>query len=48
MGGRDRHLIDEDEDEEEEDEDVYMYPSDMTPNERADFQAACRALKATE
>ena len=25
-----------------------MYPSDMTPNERADFRAACRASKATE
>ena len=48
MGGRDRHLIDNDEDEEEEEEDVYMYPGDMTPNERADFRAACRASKATE
>ena len=48
MGGRDRHLIDDDEDEEEEEEDVYMYPSDMTPDERADFRAACRASKATE
>ena len=41
MGGRDRHLIDDDEDEEEEEEeeeeDVYMYPSDMTPDERAEF-----------
>ena len=48
MGGRDRHLIDDDEDEEEEEEDVYMYPGDMTPNERADFRVACRASKATE
>ena len=47
MGGRDRHLIDNDEDEEEEEEDVYMYLSYMTPNERADFRAACRASKAT-
>ena len=50
MGGCDRHLIDddEDEDEEEEEEDVYMYPRDMTPNERAYFRAACRVSKATE
>ena len=49
MGRRDRHLIDDDdEDEEEEEEDVYMYPGDMTPDERADFRAACRASKATE
>ena len=50
MGGRDRHLIDDDddEDEEEEEEDVYMYPCDMTPDERADFRAACRTSKATE
>ena len=48
MGGRDRHLIDDDEDEEEEEEDVYMYPGDMTPDERAEFQAACRASKATK
>ena len=51
MGGRDRHLIDDDdddEDEEEEEEDVYMYPRDMTPDERADFLAAYCASKATE
>ena len=48
MGGRDRHLIDDDEDEEEEEEDVYMYPGDMTPDERDDFRAACCASKATE
>ena len=34
MGGRDKHLINDDEDEEEEEEDVYMYPGDMTPDER--------------
>ena len=45
IGGRDRHLIDDDEDEEE---DVYMYPGDMTHDERADFRAACRASKAIE
>ena len=48
MGGRDRHLIDDDKDEEKEEEDVYMYPGDMTPDERAKFQAACRASKATK
>ena len=48
MGGRDRLLIDDDEDEEEEEEDVYMYPGDMTPNERDEFRAACCASKATE
>ena len=47
MGGRDRHLIDDDEDEEEEDEDVYMYPGDITLDERVEFRAACRASKAT-
>ena len=25
-----------------------MYPGDMTPDERVDFRAACRASKATE
>ena len=48
MGGRYRHRIDDDEDKEEEEEDVYMYPGDMTPDERAYFRAACRASKATE
>ena len=37
MGGRDRHLINDDEDEKEEEKDVYMYPGDMTPDERANF-----------
>ena len=37
MGGRVRHLIDDDEDGEEEEKDVYMYPGDMTPDERAEF-----------
>ena len=48
MGGRNRHLIDDDEDEEEEEEDVYMYPGDMTPDERSEFRAACCASKASE
>ena len=46
MRGRDKHLIDNDE--EEEEEDVYMYLGDMTPNERAEFRAACRASKSSE
>ena len=29
-------------------ENVYMYPSDMTLDERAEFRAACRASKASE
>ena len=32
MGGRHQTIIDDD-DEEEGDEDVYMYPTDMHPNE---------------
>ena len=48
MGGRDKHLIDDEEDEEEEGEDVYMYPGDMTPDERAEFRTPCHALKASE
>ena len=48
MGGCNRHLIDDDEDDEEEEEDVYMYPGDMNPDERAKFQAACHASKASE
>ena len=47
MGGRDRHLIDNDEDEEEE-ENVYMYSGDMTLDERAEFRTTCRASKASE
>ena len=48
MGGCGRHLIDDDDEEEEEEEDVYMYPGEMTPDERAEFRAGCRASKATE
>ena len=45
MGGSHRHLFDDDDEEnEEEDDDVYMYPTDMNPDERA----ACRASKASE
>ena len=50
MGGRHRHLIneDEDEDEEKDEDDVYMYPTDMTPDKRAEFRAACHASKVSE
>ena len=55
MGGSHRHLFDDGEEEEEEEEedeekedDVYMYPVDMNPDERADYQAECRASKASE
>ena len=47
MGGSHRHLVDDDEDEEEED-DVYIYPVDMNPDERDDYQAACYASKANK
>ena len=55
MGGSHRHLFDDDdgdddndEENEEEDDDVYMYPTDMNPDERADYREACRASKANE
>ena len=53
MGGSHRHLFDDgDDDEEEEDEkeeeDVYMYPTDMNPDERADYRAAWHASKASK
>ena len=49
MRGRHSHLIDDDDEDEEEEEDgVYMYPADMTLDERAEFRAACRALKGSE
>ena len=51
MSGSHRHLFDDggdDEEEEEEEDDVYMYPTDMNPDERADYRVACRAFKASE
>ena len=45
MGGHHRHLIDEDEEKEKEEEDVYLYKVDMSPDERAEFRAACHASK---
>ena len=39
MGGSHGHFIDED----KEEEDVYMNLTDMTPDEEAEFRAACHA-----
>ena len=47
MGGSHRHLFDDDEEEEDED-DVYMYLTDMNPDKRADYRAACCAFKASK
>ena len=47
MGGKHYSLIDGDE-EEEGDEDVYMYPTDMNPDERDEYREAVRASKASE
>ena len=47
MGGKHHSLIDDDE-EEEGDEDVHMYPADMHPDERDEYQEAVRASKASE
>ena len=52
MGGGHRHFFDDgdddDDENEEEEEDVYMYPTDMNPDERVEYRAACRASKANE
>ena len=50
MGANDTHLIDKDDDDDEyvEDEDVYMYPTDMHPNERDANRSAVHASKAIE
>ena len=43
MEGRHHSIIDDDDDEEEEeegDEDVYMYPTDMHPDERDEYREA--------
>ena len=45
MGGNYRHLFDDDE---EEEEDVYLYPTDMNPDRRADYIVTCHASKASE
>ncbi|RVW92896.1 hypothetical protein CK203_040495 [Vitis vinifera] len=49
MGTHDTHLVDEnDDDEDVEDEDVYMYPTDMHPDERDAYRSAVRASKSSE
>ena len=47
MGGRHHTLID-DKEEEEGDEDVYMYPTDMHPDERDEYRKVVRASKVSE
>ena len=47
MGGRHHTLIDDDE-EEEGDEDVYMYPTNMHPDERDKYREAVRTSKSSE
>ncbi|XP_059590525.1 uncharacterized protein LOC104877936 [Vitis vinifera] len=50
MGANDTHLIDKDDDDDEyvEDEDVYMYPTDMHPDERDANRSTVHASKAIE
>ncbi|RVW61035.1 hypothetical protein CK203_045824 [Vitis vinifera] len=48
MGTHHTHLVNEDDDDEDvEDEDVYMYPTDMNPDERDAYRSAVRASKAS-
>ena len=48
MGTHHTHLVNEDDDDEDaEDEDVYMYPTDMHPDERDAYRSAVRASKAS-
>ena len=51
MGASDTHLIDEnddDDDDDVEDQDVYIYPTDMHPNEHDAYRFAVRASKVTK
>ncbi|RVW12082.1 hypothetical protein CK203_087327 [Vitis vinifera] len=48
MGTHHTHLVNEDDDDEDaEDEDVYIYPTDMHPDERDAYRSAVCALKAS-
>ncbi|RVW74958.1 hypothetical protein CK203_049908 [Vitis vinifera] len=48
MGTHHTHLVNEDNDDEDaEEEDVYMYPTDMHPDERDAYRSAVRASKAS-
>ena len=48
MGGRHRHVIDEEDEENLDDDDVFMYPADMHLDEQHAYRAAVRASKAIE
>ena len=49
MGAHHTHLVNEDDDDEDaEDEDVYMYPTDMHPDERDAYRYAVRASKPSD
>ncbi|RVX00136.1 hypothetical protein CK203_026604 [Vitis vinifera] len=49
MGTHHTHLVNEDDDDEDaEDEDVYMYPTDMHPDERDAYRYAVRASKPSD
>ena len=49
MGAHHTHLVnkEDDDDEDAKDEDVYMYPTDMNPDERDAYRSAVRASKAS-
>ncbi|RVW95339.1 hypothetical protein CK203_034151 [Vitis vinifera] len=48
MGTHHTHLVNEDDDDEDaEEEDVYMYPTDMHPDERDAYRSAVRASKSS-
>ncbi|RVW97528.1 Cucumisin [Vitis vinifera] len=49
MGTHHTHLVNEEDDDDEDakDEDVYMYPTDMNPDERDAYRSAVRASKAS-
>eukprot|EP00261_Vitis_vinifera_P035252 XP_019076495.1 PREDICTED: uncharacterized protein LOC100853850 [Vitis vinifera] len=48
MGTHHTHLVNEDDDDEDaEEEDVYMYPTDMHPDERDAYRSVVRASKAS-
>ena len=47
MGASDTHLINENnDDEDDEDKNVYMYPTDMHPDEWDAYRSAIRASKS--
>ena len=49
MGTHHTHLVnkEDDDDEDAKDEDVYMYPTDMNPDERDAYRSIVRASKAS-